>query len=276
MAQFEYFSHNGELLPVDQAVVPLSSIEYLYGFGVYESVRVSKGVIYFLDDHVERLLKSASLIELAHTLTPDSVSQNVKELADKNRITTCNIKIVLIGGPTAEAAQLYIQCLNPLFPDRQLYKTGAHVITYHYERLFPQAKTLNMLSSYLAFREAKQAHAYDALLINKSGSITEGTRTNFLAVTGNTIVSPPEEEILLGVMRKAVLKVAAANDFEVIHKDIQFEDLGSYNGAFVTNSSSKIMPIRSIDTYDFGDPSEKLQKLMQKLDDFLVSSNGKF
>jgi branched-chain amino acid aminotransferase len=276
MAQFEYFSHNGELLPVDRAVVPLGSIEYLYGFGVYESVRVSKGVIYFLDDHVERLLKSASLIELAHTLTPDSVVQNVRELIDKNKVSTCNIKIVLIGGPTAEAAQLYIQCLNPLFPDRQLYKTGAHAITYHYERQFPQAKTLNMLSSYLAFRAAKQADAYDALLVNKSGYITEGTRTNFFCIKGNTIVSPLEEEILLGVMRKAVLKVAQENNFEIIYKDIPFEDLGSYDGAFMTNSSSKIMPVRSIDAHVFGDPPKRLQGLMAKLDEFLASCNGTF
>jgi branched-chain amino acid aminotransferase len=276
MEQFEYFSHNGELLPANQAVVPLSSIEYLYGFGVYESVRVSKGVIYFLDDHVERLLKSASLIELAHALTLNSVAQNVKELIDKNKVSTCNIKIVLIGGQTAETAQLYIQCLNPLFPGRQLYKTGTHAITYRYERLFPQAKTLNMLSSYLAFRKAKQADAYDALLINNAGSITEGTRTNFFCIEGNTIVSPPEEEILRGVMRKATLKVAQENNFEIIYRNMPFDELGNYDGAFMTNSSSKIIPIRSIDTHVFGDPPKMLQELMTKLDDFLASCNGSF
>ena len=64
---FKYFSKNGELLPVEDAVVPLANIEYQYGFGVYETIRVVHGTPYFLKDHLERLQESARLIGLEHS-----------------------------------------------------------------------------------------------------------------------------------------------------------------------------------------------------------------
>ncbi|MCA9327878.1 aminotransferase class IV, partial [Candidatus Saccharibacteria bacterium] len=118
---FRYFSLNGELLPADQAVVPLSDIEYAYGFGVYESVRVSKGKPRFADEHCARLMLSAEAIGLAHDFTPTMVEEYIEALIAANEVDTCNLKIMLIGGKTPH---LYIQCLAPRFVDRKLYKTG--------------------------------------------------------------------------------------------------------------------------------------------------------
>lgn len=271
-----YFSHNGSVLPTEQATIPLSNIEYSYGFGVYETVRVSDGVAYFLDDHIERLMESARIIGIEHLFTSENIATNTKELVARNEVDACNVKILLIGAKTAKEADLYIQCLNPLFPDRKLYKTGAHFITYNYERPFSHAKSLNMLSSYLAYREAKQASAYDALLVDRLGNILEGTRTNFFCIKDKTIFSPPEDQILLGVMRKAVLKVARENGFDVTESNIALQDLDQFDGAFVTSTSSKIMPARSIDDYTFGEPSPQTKDLMNLLQDFLKSCNGKF
>src|SRR4051794_18431465 len=147
---YQYFSHNGEILPIEQAVVPLSNVEYSYGFGVYESIRLANGKLLFVKDHCQRLLNSARIIDLEHQFQPEIIENYIKELIDKNRAETCNIKLLLIGGRTAETAELYILCLNPLFPDSALYKRGVECVTYHYERDFPNAKTLNMLPSYLA------------------------------------------------------------------------------------------------------------------------------
>lgn len=272
--QYAHFSKNGRILPVEQASIPLDNIAYSYGFGVYESMRVSGGVIYFMLDHLERLMGSAQEIVLEHSFSVEFITDAINELLKANQAEACNLKLLLIGGRTADDAQLLIQCLNPLFPDRKLYKQGATLITENYERSYPHAKTLNMLPSYLAYRRAQNAGAYDALLIDDSGNITEGTRTNFFALSGKTLVSSPESKILLGVMRKVVLKVAAENGFIVQERDFSFDALGDYDAALVTSTSAKIMPIRSIDTHEFGEPSEPLQQLMKLTDDFLADSNG--
>lgn len=273
--EFKFFSQNGELLPVVEAVVPLSNIEYAYGFGVYESIRVSNGTVYFLDDHTGRLMESARIIGLAHPFTSGGVSRAIAELLEKNGATSCNIKILLIGGKTAGEAQLNILCLNPLFPDKKIYRDGASVVTYEYERSFPHAKTLNMLESYLAYRKAKEAGAYDALLIDRQGRILEGTRTNFFCIKGKTLFSPSEENILLGVTRKSVLKVAADNGFEVVQKDIRPSDLHEYDGAFLTSTSAKILPIRSVDVLTFAGQPQALKELMEAFDTFIAGYGGK-
>jgi len=273
--EFKYFSRNSELLPIAEAQVSLSNIEYSYGFGVYESIRVSNGVIYFLDEHIERLMGSARAIGLEHAFSGEMVADAIAELLTKNAADTCNVKILLIGGKAAEDAELNILCLNPLFPDKKLYRDGVSVVTYPYERPFPHAKTLNMLQSYLAYRTAKEAGAYEALLIDGQGRITEGTRTNFFCIKGWTLFSPDESTILLGVTRKAVLKVAVANGFTVVQKDIRPSDLSEYDGAFLTSTSSKILPVRAIDEFQFAKQPDALKDLMGAFDDFLEQCGGK-
>src|SRR3989344_3754461 len=249
--EFKYFSRNGDVMPIEKATVPLSSVEYSYGFGVYESIRVTAGVPYFLRDHIERLLGSAQEIQLAHPFTPELITKSIRELIAKNEAETCNLKILLIGPSTSfdkaqdkslragGEAMLNILCLNPLFPDKKLYRDGAHCITTVYERMLPHAKPLNMLGSYLAYRKAKEAGAYDALLIDREGCITEGTRTNFFCIKGKTLYSPPEARILLGVTRKVLLKVAAQEGFTLEERDIKLDEVASYDAAFITSTSTK-------------------------------------
>ncbi|MDB5182496.1 MAG: D-amino-acid transaminase [Candidatus Saccharibacteria bacterium] len=264
MANYPYFSHNGTLLSAAEAVIPLSNIEFTYGFGVYETVRVVKGNARFLDDHCKRLMNSARIITLEHTFSLAMVILAAEDLIEKNKVESCNLKILLIGGKTKESADLYIECLAPLYPDRKLYTQGAKVITRQYERFLPQAKTLNMLGSYLAYKEAQSQGAYDALLVNDKGYITEGTRTNFFAIKGTDLFSAPEKDILLGVTRDHVIKVAEANGFKIIERSIKLTELQEYDGAFLTSTSTKIIPITTVDNFVWPEIPKHLKLLMQK------------
>jgi branched-subunit amino acid aminotransferase/4-amino-4-deoxychorismate lyase len=222
-----------------------------------------------MPEHCQRLLDSAQIIGLEHAFSTDLVAQFIKDLLTKLKVDACNVKVLLIGSANPEKASLYIMCLNPLFPDRKLYKSGTHCITVQYERPFPHAKTLNMLPSYLAFRQAKAAGAYDALMVNKAGCIVEGTRTNFFVIKDKTIVSPPAAEILLGVTRDKVLEVARQKGFAFQEADIKLSDLSQYDGAFLTSTSSKIMPIGSIDTHEWNAVPPALAELMAGFNAFL-------
>lgn len=266
---YKFFSCNSEITPVSQAVVPLNNVEYAYGFGVYENIRVRNGQAQFADQHCQRLINSAKIIGIEHGFDSRSIQKSIADLLQANQANSCNVKILLIGAPDPANTKLHILCLNPLYPDRKLYKQGAKVITQQFERPYPHAKSLNMLPSYLAYREAKKAKAYDALAINLKGEITEGTRTNFFAINDRQIISPPAGDILLGVTRDHVIKTAHDIGFEVVNEPIRLTDLDSYQGFFLTSTSSKIMPISQIDQTSIQVP-DSLRELILGFDKFLA------
>jgi branched-subunit amino acid aminotransferase/4-amino-4-deoxychorismate lyase len=105
-------------------------------------------------------------------------------------------------------------------------------------------------------------------LVDRNGNITEGTRTNFFVMKDSTIISPPEEDILLGVTRKHVLEVALKNGFSVEHEPVRLSNIAAYDCAFLTSTSTKIVPITSADTTSLRPASAALQRLMSLYDAF--------
>ncbi len=272
---FSHFSKNGHILPIDQAVVPLHSIEYTYGFGVYETIRVVNGTPYFLKDHCQRLIVSAKIIELEHVFSQTFIEGAIIDLVKMlGESVACNLKVLLVGAPTKEDAQLFILPLAPLFPDKKLYRDGVQMIIAPYERLYPQAKTLNMLPSYLFYRNAKRNGCYDALLMNRNGRITEGTRTNFFAIKGKKLFTAPDEMVLSGVTRKTVLRVARQSGFSIEERSLGMSEIKTCEGAFVTGTSIGIMPIKTIDDFSFAEIQPTLRELMAQYDAFKKTCNG--
>ena len=273
--KYPYFSKNGKLLPVSTATISLDSIEFQYGFGVYETLKVRNGILYFAKEHVNRLLESAKIITLGHSFSAENIIAFIKALIVKNTIESCNIKILLIGSKIPEDSLLIILPLAPLFPDRKLYSNGVSVETVHYERFLPNAKTLNMLPSYLFYMKASKNGHYDALYVNSNDCILEGTRTNFFGLQGTALITPPKECVLDGVTRQTVIAVAKKNGFSIKEEKIPLNKIASLDGAFLTSTSSKIIPIRQIDLFQLAIPA-KLKDLMQMYDAFLQASKGIF
>ncbi len=268
---YDVFSKNGTLLPMADAVIPMGNIEYAYGFGVYENIRAVRGVPLFVEDHLARLLRSAEILGLLHDFSVEKISQWTNELLSAIQADACNLKILLIGARDATHATLCILPLAPLFPDKKLYKNGATAVTRRYERLFPQAKSLNMLGSFLAYRDAKAVGAYDALLVNRHECITEGTRTNFFVIQDRTIISPPKEDILEGVTMMHVLEAAKNCGLHIAYQKIPTDSVRTYDGAFLTSTSSKIMPLRALDAHAFSLPPA-LHELMEAFDALLETT----
>lgn len=273
---FTHFLKNGELLPLSEATISIRNIQFQYGFGVYESLRVRNSVIYFAQQHAERLIESAKIIDLKHNYNAEQIVKFIYDVVEKNDVASLNIKILLIGGKDANDAFLFILPLSPLFPDRKLYSHGATVETVHYRRFLPNAKTLNMLPSYMAYTRAQKNGHYDALLIDDDNTILEGTRTNFFAIKDSTLLTPPTEMILDGVTRQAVILIAQKNGFTVKEEKFSLSRLPEFDGAFLTSTSSKIIPLVQVDTFSFQQIPEKLKELMKAFDSFLENSNGCF
>lgn len=267
---FDTFSRNGEILPAEQATVALSNIEYAYGFGVYETIRAVRGTALFLDQHTARLMTSADVIGLEHRFTAAMVAEWTTSLLASIKADACNLKILLVGGRTKEDTMLYIIPLAPLFPDKKLFSRGATAITVRHERFMPHAKTLNMLPSFMAYRRAKEHGCYDALFVDKDDCITEGTRTNFFAIKQRTILCPPAKDILEGVTLVNVLRVAKEHGYAIQEQPILLASLAEVDGAFLTSTSSKIMPLSKVDGHELAVP-EALKELIRHFDAFLAT-----
>lgn len=271
--EFPTFSKNGTILPISQAVVPLDNLEYAYGYGVYETIKVRNSILYFGQQHVERLFHSAELIQIQHSYFISNTISHIQNFVSSLEVDSCNLKIMLIGGKTSGEADLYIFATSPLYPDRKLYKYGAKTITAHYERWLPNAKSLNMLPSYLIYRKATLMDCYDALLIDRDGCIREGTRTNFFVIKGRTVVSPPTNKILEGVTRKTIISVLKQNNFDYEERDIPLESIHTFDGAVLSSTSTKIIPIREIDDQQIS-IKDTVYELMKHYDSFLKTCNG--
>ncbi len=256
-----HFSLNGRLLPVEEAKIPVDQVEFSYGFGVYETLRVRHGHVFFLTDHAERLMQSAVLIELDHPFTVGHIEQWINELVKKNNPEAANIKVLLIGGKQKQDAQLFAFLLAPKFLEKKEYREGVKVTTFHHERFLPQAKTLNMLPSYIAYTKAQRSNAFDALFIDRNGNITEGTRSNFFAIKEKTLFTPPLTEVLDGITRRNVIACAVQYGYEIEEQLIPLSKIFEYDGAFVTNTSGGIVPIRTIDDHSFPSRCEAVQEL---------------
>ncbi|HUW70316.1 MAG TPA: aminotransferase class IV [bacterium] len=237
---------NGRIAEAADAVFPLDDTDVTYGYGCYETLKVRRGVIYFPEFHEERLLRSADILGIATIIRPPEVADALRLLVRENAMGDCNIKVMLIGHEGA-MADWYAFMLPALVAPETAYSEGASCLLFRGERHFPQAKSLSMLLSTVAFREAARQGCWDALLVNGRGQITEGTRTNvFYARSGEsfTIYTPPAVDVLEGITRRTLIVALAEADISTVERPLELAEAvsGEYSLA-VTSTSSKVIPI---------------------------------
>jgi len=251
-----WFGKNLELCPITEARVSLDDINFAYGYGVYETLKVRKGLLFFPKLHIERLFHSVSQIGLVHGFDQPSLLSHLEALVQGNNHPDSNIKILLIGRSGQDAgADLYVLELNPLFPKRHDYRDGDIATIFEGERIYPQAKTLNMLVSTIAYRQAQAAQAYDAVLCDRHGQLTEGTRTNLFMTDGKTLFTPPASQVLSGVTRLTVMEALADSGVAIVERPLLCSEItGKAQGGtcswFLTSTSTKIMPLRRLGEID--------------------------
>lgn len=240
---------NGRIAEASEAMFRLDDTDVTYGYGCYETLKVRDGVLFFAEFHQERLLRSAAILGITTTIRPPEVVDALRLLIRENAVGDCNIKVMLIGHEGA-AADWYAFMQPALFAPESAYVEGAPCILFAGERHFPQAKSLSMLLSTVAYREAARRGCWDALLVNGRGQITEGTRTNvFYARLGDSSVvyTPPATDVLEGVTRKTLIAALAEAGITTVERPLGVgEALSGDYGIAVTSTSSRVLPVATI------------------------------
>lgn len=240
---------NGRIAEAAEAIFQLDDTDVTYGYGCYETLKVRDGVLYFPEFHEERLLNSAAILGIPTDLKPGALVLSLGLLIDANQIQECNIKVMMIGRE-GRLADWYAFMLPALVAPEAAYTQGASCLLFRGERHFPQAKSLSMLLSTVAYRQAARQGCWDALLVNGRGQITEGTRTNiFYARCGESsvIYTPPAADVLEGVTRRTLMMALEAAGILTVERPLELaEALSGQFGLAVTSTSSRVIPVAEL------------------------------
>lgn len=235
---------NGQLIAEDEALVPVTSREVQSAFYVYEALRVIARHVVHLPDHLRRLESSAAQIGLK---LPEAANWQswIDALVEADGLVDATMRICVYGGRESLAFITWQELLS--YPD-SYYSDGVAVTSYTGERFLPQCKTGNLLLSYLALEDAHRQGAFEALLVDRRGRITEGTRSNFYVIKDGRLYTAPDEDVLSGVTRISVLRAASQLGLEVVYEAPLLDDVRRCGGTmFLSSTSMGAMPVTRLD-----------------------------
>ena len=270
---------NDRMVPEQEAVVSVFDHGFLYGDGIYETMRAYDGKVFMLGRHIERLARSAALIRL-HIPEPQMIMDAVYAAMAANGLKSAYIRVTVSRGKGPVGLDPAL-CPRPTFvvmaeefreyPDT-LYTEGVKLIIARTRRnlieaLNPKIKSLNFLNNILAKIEAKERGAYEAIMLNAQGFIAEGTVCNIFFVRDGVLCTPSAEVgVLDGITRELVISLAEKDGIPVKEGRYLPEDICSASEVFFTNTTSEIMPVSQIEDvkYPVGDMTIKLHALYKE------------
>jgi len=255
---------NGSLVPLSQARLSPLDWGFLYGYGVFETMRAYSGRIFRLEKHLARLSSSAKSLGIDSGSTAD-LEKALNDTLRANNLSDARIRLTLSGGegepvpdPLAPRSTTLLIIARSYTPyPRQVYKKGFKAIV-SYIRQNTQSpasamKSLNYLDNLLARREAKLAGADEAILLNEQGFLAEGSSSNIFLISDSTLLTPSQDSgILPGVTREVVMESAHSLGIEVVERKIAAEELLQVDEAFLTNSLIEIMPLTQVNRQNIG------------------------
>lgn len=264
------FYVDGEFVPEDQAVISVSDIGVLRGYGVFDFMRTYNMRPFYLEDHIRRLETSARMIDIAMPRTPAEIFDITMETLSRNKgeLDEANIRLVITGGisPDAITPQNHtklVVMVTPMHPcPAEWYRDGAAVITTHDERYIPGAKSTNYIPAILALSRARLHNAAESIYIDRYNRILEGTTSNFFAFIGDRLVTPGAS-ILPGITRQVVLQLARG-EFDVETRDVHKDEMRMMDEVFITSSNKEVAPVVRMDdlTLGGGAPGPRTRRIM--------------
>jgi len=258
---------NGEFVSRKEAKISVYDHGLLYGDGVFEGLRTYNGRIFKLQEHIDRLYKSAKYICLDIPLTKEKLAKIILETTRINGRKNCYIRVVVTRGEgdlgldpdkCAKPTVFIIVDKIELYPDK-FYKEGMEIITVPTQRnsasnIDPCVKSLNYLNNILGKIEAKNAGFNEAIMLSKEGFITECTGDNVFILKDNILKTPPTHlGVLDGITRRVIMKMAKKLAVNVREEIISRYDLFNAQECFLTGTAAEIIPIVKVDGRIIGD-----------------------
>ena len=277
----KYIWKNGSYEKWEDSSVHILSHTVHYGTGVFEGVRAYEtdagAAIFRLNDHTERLFDAASKIGIKIPYSIEELNQVQKDIFLKNNLLEGYLRPIVFLGSESLGLRAKDLSVNvavaawewPSYMSPESKKNGIAIIKSSYEQYSnPLHSGYKIIGTYInstmALHEAIEKGADEALLLDKNGFISEGSGENIFLVNEKTISTPKTDHCLNGITRQSVIQIAKDFGFDVIERDISYDELIVSDEVFFSGTAVEITPISKIDETIIGSGSigpvtEKLQ-----------------
>jgi branched-chain amino acid aminotransferase len=257
---------DGEFVPWKDANIHITSHVIHYGSGAFEGCRVYKhpqgSAMFRMRDHVRRLFESSKMLRMEIPFSQDEIYEAIRETVKANELSSCYVRPLVYRGagpmgvnPLKNPVKVFIAVWNwGKYLGDEALADGVDVCISSFQRMaanthLPMGKLSgNYVNSQLAKMEAVLGGFAEAILLDDSSHVSEGSGENVFLVRDGAIITPPfNASILSGITRNCVVKLAREMDLEISEQTIPREMLYIADELFFTGTAAEITPIRSVD-----------------------------
>jgi branched-chain amino acid aminotransferase len=272
---------NGKIAPADQAVVPVYDHGFVYGEGVYETLRTYNRVPFLYDRHMRRLRQSAERLLLDVPFDDATMLRWIDQtVAQAGELNEAYIRILLtrgIGDLNYDAKStpkpttvIIVKPFEP--PAARVFDEGIRIslvdmLRNHPKSVNPIIKSNNLLNNALAMQTAYRSGAEEALMCNYRGELTECSQSNFFMVRGGVALTPKSESGLLeGVTRAFLFEIGREIGVDVREETLYPKDLDTADEMFITSTTRELSPVVNVDgrVVGSGKPGPVTKKLLER------------
>ena len=249
---------NGSFVARAEALVSVYDHGFLYGYGIFETMRAYNGRIFLLQRHVERLLEAATELKIDTGLSSAGLEEACRATLTANGLKEARLRLTVSRGEAgpfpgvSKKPTVVITAAGYSPPPPEKYENGFRAALAAYPRLSQpplyKLKTTSYLANILARLDAETAGLDEAIFLNECGHLTEGSASNIFLVrpSGGLATPSPDSGLLPGVTRRAVLELADEMRIASAEGQVRIADLEHFSEAFLTNSTMEIMPLVSV------------------------------
>jgi len=258
---------NGDLVPEDEAKISVFDHGFLYGDGVFEGIRAYDGYVFKLDEHLDRLYRSARAINLEIPISAEEMEEKILATLRANGFDEAYIRPIVTRGKGSLGIDTD-SCTDPsviiitreweALYGPELYEEGLKLLTttirnQPMEGLPPTVKHLNYLTNVLALMQANTWGADEALMLDTNGNISEGSADNVFVLRKGEVYTPPVINNLPGITRSAVIELLEEMGYEVKEENIGLAEVLTADEVFLSGTAAEVAPVVEIDGREIGD-----------------------
>lgn len=258
---------NGRIGDETTSSIPVFDHGFLYGEGIYETLRTYHGVPFLYDRHCRRLRQSAALMALPVPFDDAALLADIRRtMAAHAGLVEAYIRVLLTRGvgelsynPTACPTPTLVIIVKPFVePPPRTFSEGLHLSLVSVRRnhplaLNPMIKSNNLLNNALAMQEALRTGADEALMRNQSGELVECSQSNIFLVRDGAVLTPPLAAGLLpGITREFVMELAGELGLPAREERLTPDDLRTADEAFITGTTREVTPVVRVDELRIG------------------------
>ncbi|MFD3157540.1 aminotransferase class IV [Haloimpatiens sp. FM7330] len=218
------------------------------GKSLYEVIRIIQGVPLYVEKHLERLQYSSKLTGENVWLDSKKIEEYIIELVNANKVEAGNVKIVFNFNKENNFMMYFIK---HKYPTQDMYHKGVSTILYHGERNNPNAKVIDSDFRKKVNIEIDSKKAYEAILVDRDGNITEGSKSNIFMVKDNEVLTAPLKDVLPGVTRAVIMELCSKLGLDVKESKVHYNDIKKFDALFICGTSPKVLPISRVDEFKF-------------------------